>query len=50
MIPISLAHLMTPIRGVIGMVLDINNKKETPFALKGSKGELRFGYIAIEVK
>ena len=50
MSPISLAPLMTPRGGPMGMVFDIKNKKETPFALKGSKGELRFGYISIEVK
>ena len=42
MSPISLAPLMTPRGGPMGMVFDIKNKKEIPFALKGSKGGLRF--------
>ena len=38
-----------PQRGAMGMVFDIKNKKEIPFALRGSKGGLHFGYIAIIV-
>ena len=49
MSPISLAPLMTPRGGPMGMVFDIKNKKEIPFALRGSKGGLHFGYIAIIV-
>ena len=49
MSPISLGPLMTPKGGSMGMVFDIKNKKEIPFALKGSKEGLHFGYIAIIV-
>ena len=49
MSPISLGPLMTPKGGSMGMVFDIKNKKEIPFALRGPKGGLHFGYIAIIV-